>query len=301
MLLKIGFFFPMKNYTYVGFGSKYFSDFLLFHKHLHINNMISIEGDIGNSKKYDFNKPLKCINLIFGMSHDILPDLSIDSKFITWLDYDGLLNQNCLNDIATMVSKSDSGSVLLVSYNSRPLKEAELEKNFPKVSVKNRPITTLKNQLGENFIPHDVDTRGLSNWEKYSKLLRQIVINCIDSRLALLNQGASNKLLCKQIINFNYQDGVEMSTIGFVFIKDNELSQLELCDFSQFDFFREDENIYHIDVPNLTVKEIKALTEYMPGDKKIVKNFCGIVAPTDISKFEKLYKYLPNFSDTEVI
>jgi hypothetical protein len=301
MLLKIGFFFPMKNYTYIGFGSKYFSDFLLFHKHLHLNKMVSIEGDIGNKKKYEFNKPLKCIELIFGMSHEILPDLQISSNFIAWLDYDGLLNQSCLNDIATMVSKSDSGSVFIVSYNSRPLKSAELEKNFPDISAKDRPIAALQNQLGENFIPHDIDTRGLSDWDKYSKLLRQVVINCIESRLILLNQGVSDKLLCKQIINFNYQDGVEMSTIGFVFIRENEIEKLKICDFSQFDFFRENENIYHIDIPNLTAKEIKALTECMPEDTKINIKFNGIIPATDISKFEKIYKYLPNFSDAEAI
>ena len=50
--------FPMDEYTYIGFGAKYFTDFLMVHKYLHIDKLISIEGDVGNKLKYDFNKPL---------------------------------------------------------------------------------------------------------------------------------------------------------------------------------------------------------------------------------------------------
>ena len=48
------------SYRYVGFGSTYFSDFSLFHKTLGIRSMISIERDLSNRKRFEFNRPFNC-------------------------------------------------------------------------------------------------------------------------------------------------------------------------------------------------------------------------------------------------
>jgi hypothetical protein len=36
---------PVDEYVYVGFGSVWFQDFILFHRHLGMRDMISIERD----------------------------------------------------------------------------------------------------------------------------------------------------------------------------------------------------------------------------------------------------------------
>ncbi|HYX17747.1 MAG TPA: O-methyltransferase, partial [Nostoc sp.] len=41
-------------YRYVGFGSTYFSDFILFHKSLHIEDMISIEKDKYAKTRFEY-------------------------------------------------------------------------------------------------------------------------------------------------------------------------------------------------------------------------------------------------------
>ena len=58
----------LESYRYIGFGSTYFTDFILFHKSLGINSMISIEKDEGNKDRFNFNLPFRCINLKFGSS-----------------------------------------------------------------------------------------------------------------------------------------------------------------------------------------------------------------------------------------
>lgn len=302
LLQRMGVFYPLTQYSYVGFGSKYFTDFLLFHKYLHINKLISIEGDVSNREKYEFNKPLKCIDLRFGMSNDILPELDVDSKCITWLDYDGLLNVDCFKDIATMVSKAGSGSVLFISYNSRPIKVNELESEYPSLSQVERIKAKLKAQIGDSYIPHDIEYRGLSKWRIYSALLRKTILNCINERIAIINQGREFKLEFTQFVNFNYQDGVEMSTLGFVFhdrVIDKE--KIEMCKFEEFEFSSFDCEPYEIEVPNLTQKEIKHLMEIMPEENNFCKILSRIVPPSDIKKFSKIYKYLPNFTDAGVI
>ena len=51
-LTKFGTEIPIHKYRYIGFGSFYFSDFVLFHNQLSINNMISIEQS-SNFQRYD--------------------------------------------------------------------------------------------------------------------------------------------------------------------------------------------------------------------------------------------------------
>jgi hypothetical protein len=43
----------VESYRYIGFGSTYFSDFSLFHKHLGITNMISMEQDEHNAPRFE--------------------------------------------------------------------------------------------------------------------------------------------------------------------------------------------------------------------------------------------------------
>ncbi len=302
ILTRFGLFHYLSEYTYVGFGSKYFTDYLMFHKYLHINSLISIEGDIGNKIKYEFNKPLNCIVLKFGMSNDILPTLKLDpKKIIAWLDYDGLLDESCLTDVATMMSSIDVGSVFMISYNSRPLKQAELDKSHPEIKESERSIHHLRKQIGESYIPHDFEPRGLAKWDNYSKLLRKIVINCMNKRLLIINQGDSNPLKFKQIMNFSYKDGCEMSTLGFTFYRDqDDLTTLNNCKLDTFDFYRDDDDIYEVNAPNLTLKEVKALMEHMPTAQTNITSLKGIIPPSEIQKFIKLYKYLPLFSDAEL-
>jgi hypothetical protein len=295
----------LDDYTYIGFGAKYFTDFLMMHKYLHINKLISIEGDIGNKSKYEFNKPLNCIEMRYGLSNEVLPELQFDkNKSIVWLDYDGLLSSDCLSDVANLIGRLEAGAILFISYNSRPPKIAELTSSYSQFESSNdRIMAYLKDTHGENYLPHDLDLKGIGKWSKYSAFLRSIVINCINKRLEVINRGESNKLKLKQLVNFNYQDGCEMSSLGFTFFRteQDELS-FNSINLQQFDFYRDGDLPYLIDVPILTMKEIKALLEIMPtctSSKK--KELEKVIPPSEIQQFSKIYKYLPIFTDSELI
>jgi hypothetical protein len=106
----------LESYRYVGFGSTYFSDFSLFHKSLRIMNNVSIERDIGNKERFEFNRPYKCINLEFGHSNAILPSLTWDMRTIAWLDYDYNLDQGVLTDVKFVCASAPSGSIISARY-----------------------------------------------------------------------------------------------------------------------------------------------------------------------------------------
>lgn len=65
---QLSIFSDVEAYRYIGFGSKYFSDFTLIHKTLGIKDMISIERNVQNRARFEFNRPFDCIRLMFGES-----------------------------------------------------------------------------------------------------------------------------------------------------------------------------------------------------------------------------------------
>ena len=308
----------VSEYKYIGFGSKYFSDFKLFHKTLHIDDMVSIESDIDYAEKYEFNKPFGCVRLELGLSNKVLSRMKYENKFIAWLDYDYAIDMSMLTDIEILIENLFSGSIILSSYNAMApritaLKEefrdsiAALEKEFQdKESTHSKLLRRkLKSQVAQEYVPRDIPVQGLAKTEIYSKVVRMIFVNKIKS--ALLNKNAalddSEKWECSQIIYFNYRDGADMSTLGWVFYQRKDKDKFEKCEFSLLDFYRNGDSAYKIDIPNLTIKEIRFLQEHMPladGEIDRKKISDKIYSDEDVVSFSEVYKYFPNFMDIEI-
>ncbi|MFQ2123071.1 O-methyltransferase [Aeromonas jandaei] len=306
VLLRLYSFAHTSSYQYIGFGSKYFTDFILFHRYLHIKKMISIESDTGGRFKYEFNKPFSCVDIKFGGSSDILPTLDYSEKTIIWLDYDGVLNNLCLNDISLFSTKAVSGSVLLVSYNSRPYKNSELASELPDVDSGERQKTKFLSQIDSKYIPYGEDYKGLGRWDGHSRLLNRTINTCVSDALGIVNVALdeNNKMCFSQILNFNYQDGVEMSTVGFIFYNESDKALLDSCKFDEIEYYRQGDDYFEIKVPNFTIKEAKCILEKMPMEQS---GFRGtgldrkVFTETDVKAFSKIYKYNPYYLDADII
>lgn len=287
----------LKKYQYIGFGSHYFTDFILFHKSLHINKMISIERDDTSKNKYIFNQPFKCIQLEFGDSNSILPELDLQQPSILWLDYDKRFNPNMLNDIDTFTQNCSSGSILLLSFNSQPHKPAALKQEYNSEEEAGLFERKIIEEVTERYFPVDFKEQGIRKWSNYSNLIRKSIISRIIDTLHGRNIG-SEKFFYKQLCFFNYQDGVEMTTVGFIFFTEQDLHKYEACNFNDLDYFSDSSEPYLIEIPNLTLKEIKTLMQNMPKvDKKNLPK--GVFTDKDIEIFQKIYKYFPTFMDVE--
>lgn len=105
----------------------------------------------------------------------------------------------------------------------------------------------------------------------------------------------------QQLYNFLYQEnrGAKMYTFGGVITeKEKTIQELNLID---FDFIKETDEPYRIEIPNLTSKEIDLINKNISNEDKldeIVEK--RIVTKTEISKHKKTYKYLPNFYDIRI-
>lgn len=286
----------LDNYRYVGFGSLYFTDFVLFHKMLGFKSMISIEDehDLEKQKRFHYNIPYGHVDLEFGSSNIVLPRLTWDVRSIVWLDYDGILNNTVLQDIAYVISKAVPGNLLLVSVNANLLSSHDDDDMERKT-----PLDILKALVGPEKIPAGLESKDLSGWGVARKF-REIIDNEIIDTLATVNRGRSDgeKLKYKQLFNFHYQDGAKMLTIGGILYGEGQDVTLTKCGFDHLDFYRDGEAEYKIDTPLLTYREMRKIDMMIPFAATDFKNVP--VPRRDIEKYQASYRYFPHFGETEM-
>jgi len=283
----------LKSYRYVGFGSTYFSDFVLFHKALGIRSMTSIEKHAAVKERFAFNKPYKCIAVQFGECGDVLKELTWNDRTLMWLDYDGRLDADVLSDVGFCVANAPSGSLLLVSVNVQPEKFVDTE-------VNEKALSDLKERMGEEKVPADIRAQDLEDWGT-ALVCKRILDNEIAQGLAERNglRSPETKIQYKQILNFHYRDGARMLTIGGVLVDAGLLPSFAKCDFTGLDFVRTDSTPYLIEIPNLTYREMRALDKQLPIDDPKNLKAEGVPAE-DLQKYERIYRYFPTFAEAEI-
>lgn len=289
------------DYQYIGFGSKYFVDFIMFHRYLNIQDMTSIESDTRFKEKYVFNKPYDCVKLEFGHSNEVLPKLNLTKKSIVWLDYDSAFSKTMLTDLSTLVERLPSGSIITLSYNSEPYREKELVQHFGR-NVDKLYRRKFEEVFGKQFIPGGFDERGWTNKIKFSKFIRQVIISQIESVLSKRNISIldKDKFKLQQVAYFDYADGARMSTLSFVIFNSSEQARIENCRANELFFYKDSDCSYEIKVPNLTNKEIRYLMEKMPGDNNLIFDK-KIFNQEEVLEFKKNYKYYPSFFEIDSI
>ena len=173
----------IKTYRYVGFGSTYFSDFILFHESLHIEDMISIEKDTNVKERFEYNRPFGCIKIEYGNSYEVLPTLEWSKKSIVWLDYDNPLDKTILDDIDTLTTKLVSGSVLIVTVSAEPERPQE-----EGLSIEERDKfreDKLRKKLTNEKIPIDLKPIDLTK-QKLAELYKRIINNQLEQSVTAL-------------------------------------------------------------------------------------------------------------------
>ena len=112
----------INNMVYIGLGSIWFSDFIMAHKLLHIDDMVSIECDTIGHKRAEFNRPYSTVRVLEGFAHEVLPNLfrdaSINSRpWLVWLDYDKYLSETLRDDFRSVIERAPENTVLLITFN----------------------------------------------------------------------------------------------------------------------------------------------------------------------------------------
>lgn len=293
---------PSTNYQYVGMGSFYFFDFILMHKFLKIDDLVSIESR-KDVNRFKFNLPYDFITFHNMLSTRYLAEIhDWTKKSIIWLDYtQGLSGNHALSpDINLIGRNSGKNAFFILTLNATAPQDQDARSSF--LTKFNRDISPLYNKP------------KYASKSNYNLLLQDIVINKIEESC----MGNTNKFT--KTFSYLYQDGAPMYTLGGVFTDDSSLNE-RLKDMHPF-LSADRHNVTRIKIPNLTYKEksyldsiIKDLGLKMEACKKEVENLClkddlekekylsAIFSdhldielkPEEIQNYIQFYRYYPQY------
>jgi hypothetical protein len=273
--------FPIMDYQYTGFGSIYFVDFILFHKLLGMNNLLSVEWDQRIEKRVNFNVPFKGIEVKMGPIGDVIPTLKQELRHLLWLDYDDVIRAQQLQDISLAASTLSPGSIILVTVDVEP------------------PHGKRPSQWRKHFESEAGDLIGAmqSNSDFVLSKLPSLNGHIIEQAV---KQGLAGRIAVKfqPLFNFLYKDGHLMLTVGGMFVTASESRRIRAASLDEQPYYRQSisQDSYEIRVPRLTRKERLHLDRAMPcSDGWLPGEF--ELSPEDVNAYREVYRYCPAYAE----
>jgi hypothetical protein len=294
---------PLDTYRYIGFGSFFYSDFLLFHRSLGVKHMINIEKEVRDKTRFRFNRPFGCIKCIFEKSREALPKLSWTRRSIVWLDYLGQCNEDVLADIDTVCSNARSGSMLVVTLNAQFTADPQDSETARKKIDELRRMFTTKLPTEVTFKGHqrEVDASAIAEGalgRVYARIVLDAMTETCRLRSAALDE--ERKVAFRQLFDFEYRDGAQMITVGGLLYERRDQARANACGFDGLDFVVESGRPPHeLRVPSLTHREARYLDRHMPVTKAGSYRRTGLSMDM-VREYERIYRWFPAFAETEL-
>lgn len=287
---------PVEQYVYVGFGSVWFQDFLLFHRHLGVREMISIERDTSARARIEANKPFRTVTVHYRRASRVLPLLDWKRRHLFWLDYEDPLSQEILYDIRTVASRAFSGTVISITV---PCQQAEEVKAALSDAKGPSAIERFRTEFGRQRVNQTVTELSLVGWP-FGKVCRGIILAEIEAALAVRNGqvAAPDVVSFTPICDIEYDDGTKMTTVTGIFATARDRPLVVECGFNRLDFMPASGRLVRIRVPRLTAREARSLEQKLPKDADGVLDR-GPIPADEARAFANLYRYLPNFAVLE--
>lgn len=272
--------------VYLGFGSVWFSDFVIAHRDLRIDTMISIESNPIIFKRAQFNRPFRTIRVVEGESSEVIPVLLteqeyLDRPWIVWLDYDGPIEEKCLGELSYLINNLPPNSALIMTCSARPHRYAKPAKR----------VAALNALFGDS-IGMTLDDSMVEDDIPFMNTLRQAIENFLVST-ALQNARAGGFV---PAFNLGYQDGSPMVTVGGILPSIGNLSTVQsLTQKKRWEGRLEQP----ISTAPLTMKEVSALQSQLPSRAKLTRNRVQRMGfdleEKQIEAFASHYLLYPNF------
>jgi len=269
---------PITEYRYVGFGSVYYADFILFHKYLGITKMTSLEREEEKKMRFEYNLPYRFVDLkMKSANRYIHEDYVHPDRKIMWLDYDQIIDEDIVDDILTFSSKVAEDDFLFVTVEAEGhVDEEETDEYLEKFGEYNGGIDLTEARDNFPLVP--------------SRIISNVVREGLRSN--------PDRILARQILNVVYEDTKTMYTYGAFFHSD-PAEIIEGSDISSLPFVTEGDDLYFIDCPLLTPKEKAYLDSRIDcqGICQSRKSPTGLTA-SQRGNYAKFYKYYPQFFES---
>ena len=278
----------VREAVYLGFGSIWFTDFVMAHNVLNIDHMISMEENEIIFRRAEFNAPYASVRVRMGSSSEVLPTLYDDDSvnrlpWIMWLDYDGALGESAIDDTREAVERAPANSILLVTFNGGGRKYGQR---------RNERFGRLRDLFGD-VVPDDLPS-GRCEVERIKEALADLSIDFMKATAAAARRTGGFVPAFRML----YRDGADMVTVGGCLPSSNELAQAaeQLVEAREWKCMP-DEPIVS---PLLTMREVKTLQAQLPRQealtKEMVRELGFDLEQEQIQAYERYYKEYPAFA-----
>jgi hypothetical protein len=289
-LAKAGY--NISEYIYLGFGSVYYVDFVMFHKYLFMEKMICIEwSDV--AKRMKFNKPFKFIKLKCGALLNHIPSMRRNQRYLVWLDYDRSLDQEMLQDIDGCLNRMARQSIFIATIDARPKlpnDHSDLE-DLPTQEKETRTASAYRDWFGKYTAKRI--TRETISRAHVAQLFHEIVLERMKDTLT--QRGGGLRFL--QLFNYVYRDGAPMFTIGGVIGTDEDERGLRGSGVLDHKFVRTNSDHMEISVPPLTIREKhwldSRLDDNLRSDRLVFE-----LEEDLLNNYRKFYKEYPTYMES---
>ena len=287
----------ISKYRYIGLGSIYYYDFILFHKYLNIRDMVSLD-DKEEHNRFEFNKPFDFITFKPMSTTDFLSKNDLDKESFIWFDYDSSLirynkqyksfvnTEAIFDDIRLIANKSNELDLFVLTVNINIQNSLFDGQKFRQAFI---------NEYDEYLSKQYKQVKKIT-FENYPLITQNIIINIFR------NNEMHHPVKFEKLFSFVYQDGAPMYTIGGIF-SENSLSSNFLAE--KDNFFETNENkIVDIDVPLLTYCEKMKLDKNISNiekslsslnKEKIIKMLGFEMEPSELKSYLDYYRYYPQY------
>jgi hypothetical protein len=280
--------FDVRSYRYVGFGSMWFTDFVLMHRVVGISDMVTIEKEASRAKRVEFNKPYACIDVRMEKAATALGDVLEGKHSVTWLDYDGPLKNALSGDLETAVGAMLSGSMILVSVN------AMVEQLRGHQLAEGEPILSEVEYLAEICDSQAVkaeEPRLTRN--DFPKLVAELLHDRLKAATLSMKPGCEYR----PVWTFEYADDATMVTVGGMVADVTDQAKLAECKLDELPFASPEE-MFQIELPILTEKEKRALDKLLPSMTAIdAKKLEFELRPAELEAYVRFYLEYPVFNE----
>lgn len=272
--------------VYIGFGSIWFTDFIMAHKQLSIEDMYSIESHPIGFRRAQFNQPYKTVSVIEGLSSDVLPKLFqnqplMERSWMIWLDYDYELNESMVADLRSVIENAPANSILLATFNAN-------EKGYGRAP--DRPAR-LRELLG-SIVPDELPKDACQD-DRLQQTLADLVLDFMTAIGAEIARPGGFVRGFRVI----YRDSTPMVTVGGVLPSKGALRTVRsIID----DAAWLSRPVKPIKAPHLTTREAALLQAQLPCVSKLSRASVQLLGfdleDEQIETFENYYRQYPAFA-----
>lgn len=276
-----------RHASYVGFGSIWFTDFLIAHKILRLSHMVSIEANQIGYRRAKFNRPYSFVRVRYGYSYDVLPPLFQQVRFqkypsIIWLDYDQEIGEGIIDELRNIAEIATPDSVLITTFDAS-------EKHYG--ADPDQILIRLEELFGYNATHRltKADVRGIKLAQTLATLTSRLLSNAT-RRISKLNP-------CIPAFQVVYKDKASMVTVGATFPRPENVKSVAKCvSAADWPGFVAEPVI----APHLTSKEVSVLQSKLPAAKNMSRSLIqelGFDLEDDqIQAFRNFYRHYPTFA-----